>query len=418
MTRAEERKSLLMKERLRVLIDSPYIEWLAATICLILVLVAGVSGALSRNLVRVLVIVSALLFLCRAEVRERVRFTKIIWWLVVLFMAVMSVLALYQGNWIDIYESPAIRFSYNVLLMFIVPMVIFKAGQLKKALVLMMLSLFLNDVAVFWDVWRGISRPVGLIKGIQDTAVLYLLFLPVLMVLLIQGKIKNYRSKFIGYTSLLLGLVAMFLNNTRGVWVAMVVMAVFIVIYCRRALKREHVMIAVIALTMIGVGLAHNASFMQRIDSTIHYENTYYKEPFNGRADIWKSSVEMFVDHPLIGVGLHNYRKFYKEIYMKPTSKPYNHAHNVILQIGAENGLLGLIPFLTLFFYLVYWAWQRIRYSAGLIMFTVLLGMGVYGLSEYQLQFESMMRLFWLLLGFCFAAVQLEVKQEMVNEER
>lgn len=51
-------------------------------------------------------------------------------------------------------------------------------------------------------------------------------------------------------------------------------------------------------------------------------------------------------------------------------------------------------------------------------MFTVLLGMGVYGLSEYQLQFESMMRLFWLLLGFCFAAVQLEVKQEMVNEER
>lgn len=409
-----------MREKLGMLADSPRIEWLAAAICLILVLVAGVSGALSRNLVRILVILSALLFFCRAEIRARVSFTKVIWWLVIVFAAVMSVLALYQGNWIDIYESPAIRFSYNVLLMFIVPMVIYKAGQFKKALVFMIMVLLLNDVAVFFEAWKGVNRPVGLIKGIQDTAVLYLLYLPVLMVLLLQGRIKNYKNKLVCYISLLMGLVAVLLNNTRGVWVAMAIMTFFLVIYYRHALNWKHTMIVLLALAVLGVGLTQNASFMQRIDSTIHYENTHYKEPFNGRAYIWQSSIEMFADHPLIGVGLHNYEKYYKEIYIKPESRPYTfrHAHNVVLQLGAENGLLGVTSFLALFFYLMYWAWQRRKYSAGLIMFTVLLGMGVYGMSEYQLQFESMMRLFWLLVGFCLAAVRLEAEREIVIDER
>lgn len=67
------------------------------------------------------------------------------------------------------------------------------------------------------------------------------------------------------------------------------------------------------------------------------------------RVDIWKSSLRMIADHPLIGVGLGMY-KYHAPTYNFPVEgqiarygKRLDLAHNDLLQITAESGLIGLL---------------------------------------------------------------------------
>jgi O-antigen ligase len=85
------------------------------------------------------------------------------------------------------------------------------------------------------------------------------------------------------------------------------------------------------------------------------------------RLDIWKSSLNMTSDHPMFGIGLGMYR-YYGAAYNFPVehqiaryAKSPNSAHNDILQIGAEVGLIGLVLFLGGLFRIGYYSLSQLR---------------------------------------------------------
>jgi len=101
------------------------------------------------------------------------------------------------------------------------------------------------------------------------------------------------------------------------------------------------------------------------------------------RVGIWKSSLKMVSDHPVSGVGLGMY-KYYGAAYNFPVEhriarygKQLDAAHNDILQIGAEIGLIGLILFLGGMLRIGYYGliqirklpvpWQIAASSAGIL---------------------------------------------------
>lgn len=55
----------------------------------------------------------------------------------------------------------------------------------------------------------------------------------------------------------------------------------------------------------------------------------------------------MFRDHPVLGVGLGQYKDNYQQKYILPQAKePYlTHAHNNFLPMLAENGIIGFAGF-------------------------------------------------------------------------
>ena len=60
----------------------------------------------------------------------------------------------------------------------------------------------------------------------------------------------------------------------------------------------------------------------------------------------WQAAAEMFVDHPLLGVGPGHYVPTYPDYAILPYwREPLGHAHNVYLNVAAESGLIGLIGF-------------------------------------------------------------------------
>lgn len=75
-----------------------------------------------------------------------------------------------------------------------------------------------------------------------------------------------------------------------------------------------------------------------------------------GRVGIWKVGIEMFVDHPILGVGLGNFPISY--LHYAPNffgaSQGLKGPHNDLLSIGTELGIVGLILFLGMLIHI--WA--------------------------------------------------------------
>jgi len=70
------------------------------------------------------------------------------------------------------------------------------------------------------------------------------------------------------------------------------------------------------------------------------------------RFSYWKGAIDLFCHHPLVGVGLGNFPKAFLALDNSLNYTPQNidmiHAHNSYLQMAAETGVIGLLPFLTL----------------------------------------------------------------------
>lgn len=62
----------------------------------------------------------------------------------------------------------------------------------------------------------------------------------------------------------------------------------------------------------------------------------------------WQAAINMWRDHPWLGVGIGNYPITYPHYAVPRWDDPLGHAHNYYLNVGAETGLLGLLAYLIL----------------------------------------------------------------------
>ncbi len=60
----------------------------------------------------------------------------------------------------------------------------------------------------------------------------------------------------------------------------------------------------------------------------------------------WQAAWYMFLEHPLLGVGIGNYAAAYPDYFLPGWPDPLGHAHNYFLNTAAEMGIIGLITLL------------------------------------------------------------------------
>jgi O-antigen ligase len=73
------------------------------------------------------------------------------------------------------------------------------------------------------------------------------------------------------------------------------------------------------------------------------------------RVDIWHTALNIWENHPVIGVGLGGFPQAYSQAFVPgkaflPSTvfQPPPHAHNIFLQLMAEQGILGLLAFVAI----------------------------------------------------------------------
>jgi hypothetical protein len=142
------------------------------------------------------------------------------------------------------------------------------------------------------------------------------------------------------------------------------------------------------------------------------------------RLAIWSSAWAMIEDYPLTGVGLNNFRftpvrNRYPIIgydYLKPP-----HAHNELLQIGADMGLAGMAVFIGLHGAMLIYLW--ISYQRGIHpsqIVAVAVGAGIlahigYSIGDAIPIWDRLHFVFWTMLGVGMAGYHLRRPIDISN---
>lgn len=213
------------------------------------------------------------------------------------------------------------------------------------------------------DWWRAaLGRPTRVrprVAGAEGFAVVgffrtYLTFAHVMIFPLAWALAASLRGRMPGILAAAVMVVAIAFSTARGVWVAALVGVVVLATIGRggRGLPYLGGLLAVAALAFaLSPGLRQQAAPI----FTLGGENAQ-------RVAIWQANRDIVAEHPLLGLGFGRYRAAGKPYYEPyPQADRKSHAHNNLLQIAAEAGLLGLAAFCLLFACLLRLGWDAIR---------------------------------------------------------
>jgi O-antigen ligase len=75
----------------------------------------------------------------------------------------------------------------------------------------------------------------------------------------------------------------------------------------------------------------------------------------------WQAAMDMWFDHPAMGVGIGNYAPAYPTYSLPHWDDPLGHAHNYYLNIAAETGFIGLMAYLLLWAAAFWQGWRAMH---------------------------------------------------------
>lgn len=256
--------------------------------------------------------------------------------------------------------------------------------------------------------------------------------------------------------------VALIFNSTRGAWLALAIALPLISLPFILKSKKAFIAFASVVV-LIGTALVSSPSFMKRVDSitdTRNWSNT-------SRFIIWDTAYGMFKEHPVLGVGLGQFRPTFKSKFVdsdelkrqvaeyhqyqknkkqkklttaqrKMTKEQVNalananrkawenkhlrglgHAHNNFMQMLGENGLVGLLGYIIAFGFIL---WKNLKnYFANKNPYALMIvgsttALLLQGLTEYNFGNSSVMKIYWFVLA-CLIVLASAYNQEKLEDK-
>lgn len=271
---------------------------------------------------------------------------------------------------------------------------------IKRMLLVVFACMTIVDVVM---VYQGIvtGHRIGSWNGTPMTLAGQLcILLPAMLVAYYDDKVFGKWAKFFGF-AFLLGLFALVVNNTRGAWMGVGVACVVVVSQYAFRSKKQLAILGVVLCLFGGLFVAKPQLLSRWTTNPNDYSTIT-------RIRMWTAAYNMWKDHPVLGVGLSQYKGNYQNKYILKTAgadeKKFGHAHSNIMCMLAENGAVGLFAFLFCFGYILVrsWKdWKKYKNPYALMIFAGTLALMIQGLTERNIGNSVVMKLYWLFFGVC-----------------
>ena len=201
---------------------------------------------------------------------------------------------------------------------------------------------------------EGVGRVRGLYGSPNNLALYVGRLLPLAVAFAAWG--RNVRRRWAYGVAGILMAATLFLTYSRGAWIVGVPASLLFLaaLRGRRALAvTVGVLLVLATLVLLLVGPGRLTSLFDTGTGTTFF-----------RLQLWRSSVAMVRDHPLLGVGLDNFLYAYRSRYVLPTAWAefdLSHPHNFVLDFWLRLGIAGLmvIVWLLVAFFRKGWAQYR-----------------------------------------------------------
>ena len=202
-----------------------------------------------------------------------------------------------------------------------------------------------------------------------------------------------------------LSIVALILTYTRSMWIVCVVIMVMFA-----ALQKSWwpSVVAAVLIMGLGVGLTTSPVIQERTRklTDLHRDSSLVE-----RYEIWGAALNMVRDHPMLGVGAKCF-VVHSERYHVPNGQ--RQAHNQLMNVAAETGVVGLICFLVWVAYYAVFLFKLRQLRTGTIsraMWLAAMGsfvvVAAHGMVDASFGSELAL-LFMLITGCLIAAKTLE----------
>ena len=204
--------------------------------------------------------------------------------------------------------------------------------------------------------------------------------------------------------------VSLYATVTRGAYLATAAGIIFI------ALVRNKKLLVPLLVLIILVFLFAPPYVQDRLRSIVdlnHPENT-------SRLMLWKAGLEIFADHPIVGVGDIDLHELFVQYIPPGPSIPWGHEHNVLLQLLVTIGALGTAAVVALFIRIIVTEWRiykRVKddWLAGSFVLgalAVIVGIHVMGLTEWSFGDQEVALLLWTTVGLALAVGRLTLLRQ------
>lgn len=169
------------------------------------------------------------------------------------------------------------------------------------------------------------------------------------------------RVRYFSLISIVLLLVGLYLSQTRGVWLALIVLvSVYLFIKaCKEPLKY---LVLALALLLVALSTYEYSGFIRdKVSAGVadlqRAKQGQFSSSWGGRIVAWDSAVKNIQNYPLIGVGRDNFYATKEaqvergEVHPAAVREDLYHAHNQYLQSQLIRGIPGTIALLLLLGY-------------------------------------------------------------------
>jgi len=192
--------------------------------------------------------------------------------------------------------------------------------------------------------------------------------------------------------------LALLFSLTRGVWVAFsVVLFLVACLGSRRQFWSAIGCVVVCGVLFLGTGPGVRERALSIVDMRANI----------GRSQIWLANLDMIRERPVTGWGFGNYKQYREEFYERyPEADTDAHAHNNLLQVSVDLGLLGLIAFVFLNGRILILGGQTVKKeddgslkSLTLGLWAACFGFFVGGLTQYNWGDAEVAIVWWCVAG-------------------
>lgn len=246
------------------------------------------------------------------------------------------------------------------------------------------------------------------------------LFLLVLT-LLIENMTNS--KKIFYFIACVLLLVCVIFAQSRAPWLATIFIFIFLVsvIMFTKKIKitlKSSVIGMVVMFLVIGLNIERIEERINTgVENVVNHKFNQVSETSLGiRLDLWKDSINLFLDSPVLGTGVGDF-DFDRNIMiaqgLTPSTPSYGHAHNQFLDSLATTGVLGIIGLLVGVFIIPFWYFlkqfnvtdnDKIKYFslAGMV---VVIGFVFFGMGEVWLARNPTANVYAFLLAILLAGI-------------
>jgi putative inorganic carbon (HCO3(-)) transporter len=213
--------------------------------------------------------------------------------------------------------------------------------------------------------------------------------------LITEFKEQNIGWSFFGVLSWAFGSVALLLSLSRGGWLGLILaVAVFVLIAGSNKIR----LIALVGALILSMTIASVPNLRYRVILPFMGEKSSV-----ARLSLWQTGTKMVKDSPILGQGINGFNYNWEKFNTDPNLEHYNFPHNFILNTWVDLGLLGLLSWLAIVGWGIWYGFKSRSRPYALALMLFLLAILAHGLIDIPYFKNDLALVFWLVLALSLA---------------